>query len=458
MRIGIITSWMRLGWGVDLTLHFTASALTALGNEVRLYTAEHDGSFAAAPYTIVHRPLAADALFPRLEWRARKHVRYFADEPNDAYLIATQPYFYYPWLLPQPTVNYEFGIVPTTGFPWSRKLMWSYMKATQFYLYHPGAAAIVSNSDFTRRELPSFLQTKTRTIYHGVEHYDPLHPDHDFLFPSPLLVPDPRNPRCPVAAPVDRRSNRELREEFRQENDFADSDVVGLYVGRINPVAQPYKGVAELFATIPKVMKDEKRLKWVMVGLGGEADANMCRAAGMIPLLNLPDWQMRKIFVGCDFYASASKWEGFNLPIMEAQYFGRPVVAYNRAAHPEVVKAPTSGYLVNDAREFERAIRELTTNEKARADLGREGARYAAGFTWRRCATAFEELFHDIVQGWESAGRRTSVVNDIDEDSGRTYGPPHAHPDHCRSPGPDTRRLQPPCGNSRGPGVGGDQP
>jgi hypothetical protein len=34
MNIGIITSWMRLGWGIDLTLHLTASTLKGLGHEI----------------------------------------------------------------------------------------------------------------------------------------------------------------------------------------------------------------------------------------------------------------------------------------------------------------------------------------------------------------------------------------------------------------------------------------
>ena len=109
------------------------------------------------------------------------------------YLIATQPYFYYPWFLRKPVVNYEFGIVPTRGFSWRKKAMWAYMRFTQFYVYHPAADAIVSNSEFTRRALPWLVRGKTTPIYHGVEHYDPLHPDHDKLFPSPLLEPDPHD-------------------------------------------------------------------------------------------------------------------------------------------------------------------------------------------------------------------------------------------------------------------------
>jgi glycosyltransferase involved in cell wall biosynthesis len=397
VRIGIITSWMRLGWGVDLTLHLTASALTSLGHEVTLYTGNHDGSFALAPYKLVHTPVVPHRFFPRFEYRARRYIRYFNEQPNDIYLIATQPYFYYPWFLKQPVVNYEFGIVPTSGFSFRKKLMWAYMKFSQFYLYHPGAAAIVSNSEFTRRALPWFVRLKTKPIYHGVEHYDPLHPNHDKLFPSPLLEPDPHDPSKPKPVNVDRRPNSVLREEFRRELGFVDTDIVGLYVGRINPVDQPYKGTSELFELIPRLMRDYSNLKWVMVGLGTESDAEMCRAAGIVPLLNYPDWKMRHAFVGCDIYASASKWEGFNLPVLEAQYFGKPVVVYNMAAHPEVVKSGKSGYLSNNKEEFESQLRSLIESPELRVQMGEVGQEWAKTFNWMDCAREFEKLFSEIL-------------------------------------------------------------
>jgi len=43
-------------------------------------------------------------------------------------------------------------------------------------------------------------------------------------------------------------------------------------------------------------------------------------------------------YAACDLYVTASLWEGFNLPIAEAQACGKRVVAFNIGSHPEVVK------------------------------------------------------------------------------------------------------------------------
>ncbi|MCX6645448.1 MAG: glycosyltransferase family 4 protein [bacterium] len=397
MKIGIITSWMRLGWGVDLTLHLTASALTSLGHEVRLYAANHDGSFANAPYELIYKPIVPHKLFPRFEWRARRYIGYFNDEPNEVYLIATQPYFYYPWFLKAPCVNYEFGIVPTTGFSWRKKMLWAYMRFSQFYMYHPAASALVANSEFTKSALPWYDRRKTRVIYHGIEHYDPHHPDYAKLFPSPILEPHPTDPSKPKEVPVDRRTNEELRAEFRKKHGFSEKDVVCLYVGRVNPVDQPYKGTAELFELAPSLKTEFPNMKWVMVGLGTEKDAELCRQSGIIPLLNHPDWKMRQVFVGCDLYVTASKWEGFNLPILEAQYFGKPVLAYKLAAHPEVVKDGVTGFLVKDKSEFRLKLRELIREGKLREELGSKGPAWAKRFNWMACARGFEGLFGEVV-------------------------------------------------------------
>jgi len=39
----------------------------------------------------------------------------------------------------------------------------------------------------------------------------------------------------------------------------------------------------------------------------------------------------------CDLYVSCTLWESFNVPIIEAQACGKPVVVFNIGPHPEVI-------------------------------------------------------------------------------------------------------------------------
>ena len=70
------------------------------------------------------------------------------------------------------------------------------------------------------------------------------------------------------------------------------------------------------------------------------------------------DRELPYYYAACDLYVTASLWEGFNMPIAEAQACGKKVVAFDVCSHPEVVK---NGILVkkNDAKGFADAIIKL---------------------------------------------------------------------------------------------------
>lgn len=60
----------------------------------------------------------------------------------------------------------------------------------------------------------------------------------------------------------------------------------------------------------------------------------------------IPDEELPHYYAACDVYATASLWEGFNLPLVEAQACGKPVVAFDIGPHSEVVATPSGGLLV----------------------------------------------------------------------------------------------------------------
>ncbi len=52
----------------------------------------------------------------------------------------------------------------------------------------------------------------------------------------------------------------------------------------------------------------------------------------------IDDKELLYYYAACDLYVTASLWEGFNLPLAEAQACGQKAVAFNICSHPEVVK------------------------------------------------------------------------------------------------------------------------
>lgn len=73
---------------------------------------------------------------------------------------------------------------------------------------------------------------------------------------------------------------------------------------------------------------------------------------------DVPDEDLVYYYAACDVYATATLWEGFNLPLAEAQLCGKQVVAFNVGPHPEIVRDNAGGALVTarDTRALADAI------------------------------------------------------------------------------------------------------
>jgi len=81
-------------------------------------------------------------------------------------------------------------------------------------------------------------------------------------------------------------------------------------------------------------------------------------------------------YAACDVYATATLWEGFNLPLVEAQACGRPVVAFDTGPHPEVVDDGVTGMLVapGNVENLADAITRLLGDAGLRKVMGRKGS------------------------------------------------------------------------------------
>ena len=64
--------------------------------------------------------------------------------------------------------------------------------------------------------------------------------------------------------------------------------------------------------------------------------------AGFAPGTWLPNF-----YAACDVYCSASLWEGFGMPFIEAMACGKPVVDFKTHSITEVVEDRESGILVD---------------------------------------------------------------------------------------------------------------
>ena len=108
---------------------------------------------------------------------------------------------------------------------------------------------------------------------------------------------------------------------------------------------------------------------------------------------------------------SLSLWEGFNLPIAEMQWLGRPTLAFNIGAHPEIVADP---WLLCETRnEMARKAVEILTSDGSLTERLEAGyAAFRKRFVWSRTLTQWTQEILEPEQNAHSArsSRRSRLV------------------------------------------------
>jgi glycosyltransferase involved in cell wall biosynthesis len=112
-------------------------------------------------------------------------------------------------------------------------------------------------------------------------------------------------------------------------------------------------------------------------GLGERERAGNCR--NIIPLGRLSDGGLVEAYQDCDALIFPSRYEGFGYAALEAMSCGKPVIATDNTALPEVVSDGITGILCppGDIDCFVAACRRLRDDRKSRLELG-ENARNRA--------------------------------------------------------------------------------
>jgi glycosyltransferase involved in cell wall biosynthesis len=114
------------------------------------------------------------------------------------------------------------------------------------------------------------------------------------------------------------------------------------------------------------------------------ANAHDLPSTAGIHALGFPDdAEMADIMRECDLGICTSLWEGFNLPLAEMQWVGRPVLVFDVGAHPEVAMHPwflcrDTSAMVHKASEL-LSGRGLDVQERERAHQ-----KFRQYFTWER--------------------------------------------------------------------------
>lgn len=175
--------------------------------------------------------------------------------------------------------------------------------------------------------------------------------------------------------------------EFLKATQFAN---YALYVGTL----QPRKNLARLMDAYARLVARE-RVGWDLViagGLGwlGEPFPRQAQALGLGDRIHFPgyvaDEALPGLLGGALFFAFPSLYEGFGLPVLEAQQMGVAVMTSNNSALPEV--AGEAALLVDptDTDAIAAAMLRLSRDESLRQELIAKGYENVKRFSWEKAA------------------------------------------------------------------------
>jgi glycosyltransferase involved in cell wall biosynthesis len=349
------------GYGIDEVAYMISSKLLTAGYDVTVLTTWLDHSINLREIKVRELPLL-HPFFLNEYWHRHflidfRSTRLFTEMLEDYDLIITCDPMHiigasFKIRFNKPVLMYHFGIVPHNVLDSIGKKMESFRQKMTWYPSFSMADYIMTNSKYTKSLLPSKLQKRTVVNYHGIEHLE------------------------------NKQGNIE---EFKRQMGLENKHVI-LSIGRFSSSYKGMKDLAEIFAKFIK-----KNGNTVLVLVGGGTHEIRC-SADLRVLRNLSYEELRLCFASCDVYCSASKWEGFDLPLLAAQANGKPVVAFNVGAHAEVVQDKKTGFLARDYADFVNFLNLLLKDGVLRERMGKNAVEYAKGFTWKKSIRIVEDL------------------------------------------------------------------
>ena len=232
---------------------------------------------------------------------------------------------------------------------------------------------IITVSKFLKRELVAkyFVEeNKIRVIYNGVD--------------------------------TERFNPKVNGDNIRKAYELGDSPVV-LYLGRL----APYKGVQFLIEAIPLVLREVPKAKFLIGGAIRYDTPDLWRLVKKLRIKKatifagyVPDHVVPNFYACCDVFCYPSLWEGFGLTPAEAQACGKPVVAFNTCAIPEVVENNHTGLLVEpkNIEALADALISLLKDKERRVRMGLEARkRVLRLFSWDKAAEQTLQVYREVL-------------------------------------------------------------
>jgi glycosyltransferase involved in cell wall biosynthesis len=175
-----------------------------------------------------------------------------------------------------------------------------------------------------------------------------------------------------------------------------------LYVG----INKPPKNLVSLIEAYARLAQESPSLYYqsVIAGAWDERYPEAKQRAAELGLTRhvrflgpIPDDDLPTLYSGADLFVTASLYEGFGLPVLEAMACGTPVACSNTSSLPEVVGDAALLFDPLDVVAIASVIRHAMDDPNLRIDLKQRGQQRANEFSWPRVAQQTLEVYRSAI-------------------------------------------------------------
>lgn len=176
-----------------------------------------------------------------------------------------------------------------------------------------------------------------------------------------------------------------------------------LYVGSIIP----RKNVELIIKAFVKYREKNgnSKSKLIIIGKGSKKYTTYCKnlvpkelESSVLWVEYLSNSQLKYIYDEADIFMLPSKQEIFGMVLLEAMYFGKPVVASLSAGSDTLIEDGYNGYIISNENvdNWSGKIEELLENESLMEDIGKNAHNtIIEKFTWDKIVLKMEEAFKE---------------------------------------------------------------
>lgn len=155
-------------------------------------------------------------------------------------------------------------------------------------------------------------------------------------------------------------------------------------------INKPHKNLAFLIQTYLRwVQRFDGDVDLVVCGCGGDSLPKIERTEGRRRVHFLPyvrHDEMPAVYQAADALVFPSLYEGFGLPVLEAQRVGTPVIASNASSIPEVAGEGALYFSPTDSEELMTRLEEFYAVPSMAVSLRESGLANERRFSWEECA------------------------------------------------------------------------